>query len=166
MKKTLSAIAMALLLVGCTQASYDDTQLWSKIAGLEQRVTALESSIASIQSTLGSGKFVQKVQELTDENGKVVGITVTYTTGEVVNFTISKITDPDAAPVLSVMLNGAGVLCWAIDGVIVKDNNGQDVPVQKTPEFIKTEDGHLHVIVDGEDIDLGKVDGDKGDKGD
>lgn len=166
MKKTLSAIAMALLLVGCTQASYDDTQLWSKIAGLEQRVTALESSIASIQSTLGSGKFVQKVQELTDDNGKVVGLTVTYNTGEVVNFTISKITDPDAAPVLSVMLNGAGVLCWAIDGVILKDNNGQDIPVQKTPVFTKTEDGHLHVTVDGEDIDLGNVKGDKGDKGD
>lgn len=165
MKKTLSAIAMALLLVGCTQASYDDTQLWSKIAGLEQRVTALESSIASIQSTLGSGKFVQKVQELTDDNGKVVGLTVTYNTGEVVNFTISKITDPDAAPVLSVMLNGAGVLCWAIDGVILKDNNGQDIPVQKTPVFTKTEDGHLHVTVDGEDIDLGNIKGDKGDQG-
>ena len=165
MKKFFGILAAALLIAGCAKTvSYDDTFVMEKLANLEARVTALESSIQSIQSTLGSGKFVQKVQELTDEAGRTVGITVTYTTGEVVNFTISKVTDPDSAPVLSVMLNGAGELCWAIDGKILQ-KDGKDVLVYITPSFEIGEDGHLYVIVDGEKIDLGNVKGDKGEQG-
>lgn len=165
MKKVFTVLAMAALLVGCVKEnSYDDSFVLEKLSNLEQRVTALESSIASVQSTLGSGKFVQKVEELKDsETGKTVGITVTYTTGEVVNFTISKITDPDAAPVLSVMMNGAGELCWAIDGAILTID-GKEVPVYKTPAFAIKE-GHLFVTVDGVQTDLGNVKGEKGEQG-
>ena len=165
MKKLFSVLAVALLVAGCAKTvSYDDTFVMEKLANLEARVTALESSIQSIQSTLGSGKYVQKVQELTDEAGRTVGITVTYTTGEVVSFTISKVTDPDAAPVLSVMLNGAGELCWAIDGKILQ-KDGKDVLVYITPSFEVGEDGHLYVTVDGEKIDLGNVKGEQGEPG-
>ena len=166
MKKSLLIFAAtALLLAGCTAPTpYDDTFVLEKLADLETRVARLESSIQAVQSTLGSGKFVQKVQELTDEAGRTVGITVTYTTGEVVNFTISKVTDPDAAPVISVMMNGAGELCWAIDGVILQ-KDGKDVLVYVTPTFEIGEDGHLYVVVSGERIDLGPVKGDKGDPG-
>lgn len=165
MKKVFTVFAMAALLVGCVKEnSYDDSFVMEKLSNLEQRVTALESSIESVQSTLGSGKFVSKVEELKDsETGKTVGITVTYTSGEVVNFTISKITDPDAAPVLSVMLNGAGELCWAIDGVLLTID-GKEVPVYKTPSFI-IKDGHLFVTVDGVQTDLGNVKGEKGEQG-
>ena len=72
MKKVLTAFAFALLLLGCAREnSYDDSFVLEKLANLEKRVTELESSIQSIQSTLGSGKFVQKVQELTD-SGKML----------------------------------------------------------------------------------------------
>ena len=77
MKKLLTSVAMALLLVGCAKV-YDDSALKEKIAALETRVTALESSIQSLQSAIGDGVFVAKVQELADPvTGKTVGVTVT-----------------------------------------------------------------------------------------
>lgn len=155
---------MVLLLAGCAkQQAYDDSAVWEKLANLEQRVSTLESSIRGIQSAVGEGKFVQKVQEITDAAGNVTGITVTYTTGEVVTLNIGN-ADPEAGPVISVMLNGAGELCWAIDGVIIQQN-GKDVTVYQYPEFSIDEEGHLWVEVDGEKTDLGLVKGEKGDKG-
>ncbi len=164
MKKTLTILGMVLLLAGCAkQQAYDDSAVWEKLANLEQRVSTLESSIRGIQSAVGEGKFVQKVQEITDAAGNVTGITVTYTTGEVVTLNIGNV-DPEAGPVISVMLNGAGELCWAIDGVIIQQN-GKDVTVYQYPEFSIDEEGHLWVEVDGEKTDLGLVKGEKGDKG-
>lgn len=164
MKKTLTILGMVLLLAGCAkQQAYDDSAVWEKLANLEQRVSTLESSIRGIQSAVGEGKFVQKVQEITDAAGNVTGITVTYTTGEVVNLNIGNV-DPEAGPVISVKLNGAGELCWAVDGVIIQQN-GKDVTVYQYPVFEIGEDGHLYVTVDGEKTDLGNVKGEKGDPG-
>lgn len=166
MKKFFTLFAAAILLVSCVKEnSYDDSAVWDKLANLEKRLTEVESSIKGVQSIVGEGKFITKVQELKNEAGKTVGYTFTYTTGEVVSIKIAAVSDPDAAPVLSVMKNGAGVLCWAIDGVILQVN-GKDVPVYQTPEFNIGSDGHLYVTVDGETTDLGEVKGQKGDKGD
>ena len=163
MKKFLTILSLALQVLGCTKP-YDDSGLKAEIEGIKSRLADLEVNVASIRSTLGDGLFVQKVEKFVDPTtGRTTGVTVTYTTGEVVHFSIETVT-PYAGPVLSVMKNGAGELCWAIDGVIVQ-LDGQDVTIYHKPDFAVGEDGHLYVTVDGETIDLGNVKGDKGDDG-
>ena len=163
MKKYFICVAMALLALGCTKP-YDDSGIRTEIEGIKYRLDELETNVASIRTTLGDARFVQKVEKYVDpDTGRITGVTVTYTTGEVVHFSIETVT-PYAGPVLSVMKNGAGELCWAIDGVIVQ-LDGQDVTIYHKPDFAVGEDGHLYVTVDGETIDLGDVRGPKGEDG-
>jgi hypothetical protein len=155
MKKFFTLVVLALLAVGCAK-EYDDTGLRELIAGLDLRVSELESSVSALQSTLGDGKFVRKVEEFKDpDTGRTTGVTVTYTDGNIVHFNIVP-TDPSAGPVFSVIRNGAGELVWAVDGITIKVD-GEDVPVYQTPVFSIDEEGNLWVEVDGRKTDLGPV---------
>ena len=155
MKKFFTLVVLALLAVGCAK-EYDDSGLRELIAGLDLRVSELEASISGIQSTLGDGKFVRKVEEYKDpDTGRTTGVTVTYTDGNVVHFNIVP-TDPTAGPVFSVIRNGAGMLVWAVDGQAIK-LDGEDVPVYQTPTFSIDDEGNLWVEVDGQRTNLGPV---------
>ncbi len=155
MKKFFTLAVLALLVIGCAK-EYDDTPIRDLIAGLDARISELETSISAIQSTVGDGKFVRKVEEYKDpDTGRTTGITVTYTDGNVVHFNIVP-ADPSQGPVFSVIRNGAGELVWAVDGVTVK-MDGADVPVYQTPVFTIDEEGNLLVEVDGKTTNLGPV---------
>ena len=155
MKKLLTCVAMALLLVGCAK-EYDDSGLKERVSALETRVTALESNVQALQSAIGEGVFVAKVQEYADpDTGKTIGVTVTYTNGDVKYFQISPKDDVDA-PVLGVIQSGSGALVWAIDGVAILVD-GDEVPVYQTPVFTIDDDGNLWVEVDGKKTKLGQV---------
>ena len=155
MKKFFSLVVLALLTVGCTM-EYDDTGLKDLINGLDNRISKLENDITALQSAIGDGKFVRKVEEYKDpDTGRTTGITVTYTDGNVVYFNIVP-TDPSAGPVFSVIRNGAGELVWAVDGVAIKVD-GEEVPVYHTPVFTIDEDGNLYVEVNGKKTNLGPV---------
>lgn len=158
MKKFLTAVAMALLLVGCTRETVDLSGINEKLAELDNRVSALEGAVAAIQSAIGDGVFVQKVEQYADpETGKTVGVTVTYTSGKVVYFEITPKADY-AGPVLSVIRSGDGSLVWAVDGIAIKDGDGNEVPVNKTPVFTLDDEGYLWVSIDGGDpVKLGQV---------
>ena len=158
MKKFLTAVAMALLLVGCAKETVDLSSINEKLAELDNRVSALEGAIASIQSAIGGGVFVQKVEQYADpETGKTIGVTVTYTSGKVVYFEISPKADY-SGPVLGVIRSGSGSLVWAVDGIAIKDADGEEVPVNKTPVFTIDEEGYLWVSIDGGDpVKLGPV---------
>ena len=156
MKKLLTAFAMGLLLIGCAR-EYDDTELRNRVTTLETKVGNLEANMKAIQSATNDGMFVQKVEELV-EDGKVVGVTVTYTTGQVVTFQIS---GAGADTNLSVVRNKSGVLCWALNGQIIQVD-GKDLPVGQTPTF-SVENGHLFVTVDGKKTDVGAMGGGLGD---
>lgn len=146
---------MVLLLAGCAK-QYDDTAIKTQIADLDRRVTALESSVEALRSAIGEGVFVAKVQELADpETGKTIGVTVTYTNGDVKYFEISPKVDYEG-PVVSIITNGAGDLVWAVDGVAVQVG-GKDVNVYQTPVFSLDEEGYLWVEVDGKKTKLGQV---------
>ena len=147
---------MGLLLVGCAR-EYDDSELRNRVTTLETKVGNLEANMLAIQSATADGMFVQKVEELV-EDGKVVGITVTYTTNKVVTFQIS---GAGAETNLSVVRNAAGVLCWALNGQIIQVD-GKDLPVGQTPSF-SVENGHLFVTVDGKKTDVGAMGGGLGD---
>ena len=155
MKKFFTLVVLALLAVGCAK-EYDDSGLRELIAGLDARISELETSVSALQSAIGDGKFVRKVEEYKDpDTGRTTGITVTYTDGNIVHFNIVP-TDPTAGPVFSVIRNGAGELVWAVDGITVK-MDGQDVPVYQTPTFSIDEEGNLIVEVDGQKTNLGPV---------
>lgn len=155
MKKILTSIAMVLLLAGCAK-QYDDSAIQTRIADLDRRVTALESSVEALRSAIGEGVFVAKVQELADpETGKTIGVTVTYTNGDVKYFEISPKADYEG-PVVSIITNGAGDLVWAVDGVAVQVG-GKDVNVYQTPVFSLDEEGYLWVEIDGQKTKLGQV---------
>ena len=155
MKKFFSLIVLALLTVCCT-LEYDDTGLRDLINGLDNRISKLENDISALQSAIGDGKFVRKVEEYKDpDTGRTTGITVTYTDGNVVHFNIVP-TDPSEGPVFSVIRNGAGELVWAVDGIAIKVD-GEEVPVYHTPVFTIDEDGNLYVEVNGKKTNLGPV---------
>ena len=155
MKKIITLVALALLAVGCAK-EYDDSGLRELINGLDARVSELETNVSALQSAIGDGKFVRKVEEYKDpDTGRTTGVTVTYTDGNIVHFNIVP-TDPSSGPVFSVIRNGAGELVWAVDGVTVK-MNGEDVPVYQTPTFSIDEEGNLIVEVDGQKTNLGPV---------
>lgn len=155
MKKFLTSVAMALLLVGCAK-EYDDSGLKERVSALETRVTALESNVQALQSAIGEGVFVAKVQEYVDpDTGKTIGVTVTYTNGDVKYFEITPQEDYDG-PVLGVIKSGSGELVWAIDGIAILID-GKEVPVYQTPVFTLDEDGFLWVEVNGEKVKLGQV---------
>ena len=155
MKKFFTLVVLALLAVGCTM-EYDDTGIRDLINGLDVRISKLENDISALQSAVGDGKFVRKVEEYKDpETGRTTGITVTYTDGNVVHFNIVP-TDPSEGPVFSVIRNGAGELVWAVDGIAIKVD-GEEVPVYETPVFSIDEEGNLWVEVAGKKTNLGPV---------
>ena len=156
MKKLLTAFATGLLLLGCAH-EYDDTELRNRVTTLETKVGNLEANMKAIQTATNDGMFVQKVEELI-EDGKVVGVTVTYTTGQVVTFQIS---GAGAESNLSAIRNSAGKLCWALNGQIIQVD-GKDLEVGQTPTF-SVKDGHLIVTVDGKSTDVGAMGGGLGD---
>ena len=155
MKKILTSVAMALLLVGCS-SQYDDSGILTRLSALESRVDALESSVDALRSAIGEGKFVLKVEEYKDpDTQKTVGLTVTYSDGEKKSFRIEP-KDDVGAPVISIIADGSGELCWAVDGVLIQVG-GENVPVYYTPVFTLDEDGFLWVEVNGEKVKLGQV---------
>ena len=156
MKKLFTAFALGLLLVGCAR-EYDDSELRNRVTTLETKVGNLEANMKAIQTATNDGMFVQKVEELV-EDGKVVGVTVTYTTGQVVTFQIS---GAGAETNLSAIRNAAGKLCWALNGKIIQVD-GKDLEVGQTPTF-SVENGHLFVTVDGKKTDVGAMGGGLGD---
>ena len=155
MKKFFTLVVLALLAVGCAK-EYDDTGVRELIAGLDLRVSELEANVSALQSALGDGKFVRKVEEYKDpETGRTTGVTVTYTDGNIVHFNIVP-ADPTQGPVFSVIRNGAGELVWAVDGKAVKMDD-EEIPVYQTPVFSIDEEGNLWVEVDGKKTNLGPV---------
>ena len=155
MKKIFTLVVLALRAVGCAK-EYDDTGLRELISGLDLRVSELEANVSALQSALGDGKFVRKVEEYKNpETGRTTGVTVTYTDGNVVHFNIVP-SDPSQGPVFSVIRNGAGELVWAVDGQAVKVD-GEEVPVYQTPAFSIDDEGNLWVEVDGQRTNLGPV---------
>ena len=156
MKKFLTSVATVLLLAACT-SSYDDSAIKTRLDAIETKLIELEANIQSLQSAIGEGVFVAKVQEYADpETGKTIGVTVTYTNGDVKYFEITPKANYNG-PVLGVIKSGSGNLVWAIDGVaIIVD--GKEVPVYQTPVFTIDEDGNLLVSIDGSDpVVLGQV---------
>lgn len=171
MKKILSLISLAaVLLVSCTQ-EYDDTALKEKIDALSsqvakcvQQVNELNTQVQGLNAVIEqwkSGGFVQNIQEITG------GYTITFVGGQTVTLYNGKdgsngTGTPGAdghSPVVSVKADADGQLYWAVDDEFLLDAQGNKVPVNVTPSFRINDAGELIVTIGGVDKNLGLVKG-------
>ena len=156
MKKILTSVAMVLLLAGCAK-EYDDSGIKARLDAVETKLNELEGNIMALQSAIGEGVFVAKVQEHIDaESGKTDGVTITYTNGDVKWFKIETNVADVNDPVIGVISSGSGSLVWAVNGTAILID-GKEVPVYQTPVFSLDDEGYLWVEVDGKKTKLGQV---------
>lgn len=160
------AIATFACVVSCDD--YDDSDVKSDIADLQERVTALEtlcsslnSQISAIQSTVAaieSSLYVTDVSSIVSD-GVVTGYIITFSDGSTI--TLNNGTDGTSGtdgttPVIGVLLID-GVYYWTLNGSPIADSNGNMIPASGTsvdysdyvaPQ-LKVEDDYWWVSYDG-----------------
>ncbi len=164
MKRFLTYVFAALLLTAC----YDDSEMKSRLDQMDQRLTSVETLVASLNTQL------TKLQELIDgklfisdisdtEDGKHV-ITFVNAYGEMSTMTLSDGQSPD----VSVKQAPDGKWYWAVNGDYLLDKDGNKVPVTGdrgvTPSM-KIENGKWYVSYDYgvTYIECGQATGEDGD---
>ena len=174
MKKLFFAFAAGLLLLAGCAKEYDDTALKESVASLDKRVTALESQMKALSSVIGADgklKLIKSQQEI-KENGKVVGYTVTFVSGETVSFKVDVPAETDPTTVVGIKNDDNGIPWITIGGnpkwplaevaYLDVDENGyltflnQNTGIKLWPTLFKnleyTEDGLLMTFFDGSQL--------------
>lgn len=133
-------ISLILLLINSTCSKYDDTEIWDEINRLDQRVTAIEnqlktinseiSAMRSLVSTLENRRYVSSISELVD------GYTITFSDGSKITIKDGeKGADGKDAPVLNVQFfNGRYYWTQTVDNVTswLLDDNDNMIPASGT----------------------------------
>ena len=154
---------------------YDDSDIRSKISGLDGRVSKLESlvqtanqnitALQTLTSVLNGAIFVNSVTEISD------GYEIKFSNGKTA--TLKNGTDGHS-PVVGVKKDDHGDYCWTIDGQWLLDENGNKICATGetgapgiTPQM-KIESGHWFVSTDNGATwtDTGQATGDPGTSGD
>lgn len=145
MKKSfLMILAAAAVLFGAFSCSkpYDDSELRNKISSLETRISkveALQQEIDKINETISKLNQGLKVTSVS-KDGEVV--TINFSDGTSVN--LSK-------TIISVVKDEkSGEYCWAVNGALIKDPDGNVIPVgTQAPKLRAAADGTLEFSIDG-----------------
>ena len=146
MKKFLPLLLCILLSVSCKAIDSLEQRMdvvEDKIAALEQRCDELNSNILALQTiirALEQKVYVTSVTEIIEE-GKLVGYTIKFTSGEPATIYHGK---DGYTPVIGTKRDVDNIYYWTLDGEWLTDTDGNKIKA---------------VGIDGED-------GDKGDKGD
>lgn len=142
--------------VGC----YDDSKIWESLNDHELRIKQLEkicnqinTNISSLQSAveaLQKNDFVTSTAPI-KENGKEVGYTINFSSGESITIYYGK---DGKTPVISVKQDKDGVYYWTVDGDWLRDENGNMIPTTGpsgedavTPQM-KISDGYWYLSYD------------------
>ena len=140
---------------------YDDTPLWDRVNDHEDRITALEEQCTEMNSNIEAlralieamegGNYITKVEPI-EENGVVVGYTISFAEGDPITIYHGKDgedgkdgangTGGGATPQIGIEQDSDGAYYWTLDGEWLLDNNGNKVKAVGTDG----EDGE-----DGED---------------
>ena len=154
----------ALLLTAC----YDDSEMKSRLDKMDQRLTTVESQVASLNTQLTKlqglmdGKlFISNIED--KEDGTHV-ITFVDVYGGMSTMTLTD----GQAPDISVKQTPDGKWYWTVNGEWLLDSNGNKVPVtgeQGVTPSMKIEDGKWYVSYDHgvTYVECGKATGDDGD---
>jgi len=199
MKRKFYTISLLLLaLVGVYSCKKtDDTQIWNALwqkttqlealyNNLNDKCKALNDNVDALQTVVGALEKNEKILAFTEvKEGYVItfgdGKTVTIHsngTTSVGNSSSSEGGNQGSMPFVTVTKGEDGNYYWTVDGEIIKDANGDKIPVNDinnggttqsavTPKF-KIENGNWYVSYDeGANYEfVGQATGDKGDKGD
>ena len=137
----------ALSMSSC--GSYDDTPLWDKVNDHEDRITALEEQCTEMNSNIEAlralieamegGNYITKVEPI-EENGVVVGYTISFAEGDPITIYHGKDgkdgedgkdgangTGGGAAPQIGIRQDTDGAYYWTLDGEWLFDDNGNKV---------------------------------------
>ena len=149
--RRLFALVVSVLALVVASCSYDDTAIWDKVNGLEDRVAKLEelckkanSDIQALQTiveALQQNDYVVSVAPVI-EGGKTVGYTITFAkSGEVTIYNGKDGkdgadgkdgVDGDGGyiPNIGVKKDVDGIYYWTLDGEWLLDESGNKVPAQ------------------------------------
>ena len=129
--------------------SYDDTPLWDRVNDHEDRITALEEQCTEMNSNIEAlralieamegGNYITKVEPI-EENGVVVGYTISFAEGDPITIYHGKDgkdgedgkdgangTGGGAAPQIGIKQDTDGAYYWTLDGEWLLDDNGNKV---------------------------------------
>lgn len=150
----LATVLVALVSAGCAK-EFDDSEIWGKISDLDQRLTALEQTVKTLNEKTIPG--LQTIIDALVEKDPVVSVTktdegalITFYSGKTAVVPIDK-GDPGESPVMGVKLVD-GVYCWTVNGELIKDADGKPVPVNGKDganPYFRTNDGALEYSIDG-----------------
>lgn len=174
-RKTLAPfVAGMTLLAGCSD-SYDDSSLQERLDALEERVSVLSSRLESMNENVSAlaglagayaeGLTVVSVEQVLDEEGNLTDWKVTFSNSSSIlihNGVDGKDgkdgTDgengsdgtPGHSPAVGVSLVD-GTYYWTVDGVLLRDSDGNLIPASPDPSEALAHDGQTPVIsiVDG-----------------
>ena len=164
MKRFFTYALVVLLATAC----YNDEELKSRLDDVDQRLTEVESKVASLNTQL------TKLQELIDGKLFITGIEKNEDGANVISFVnaygeLSTITLSDGkTPDISVKQAADGKWYWTLNGEWLLDSNGNTIPVTGergvTPSM-KIENGKWYVSYDHgvTYVECGKATGDDGD---
>lgn len=165
MKKILSAILFAALLMVAACTPYDDTDLRGQLDNLESRVDSLDAqlqrsnanlmALQTIVEALENKDYITSVEDVLNKENEVVGYTITFANSGPV--TIYNGTDglngedgeDGKIPVVGVALHEAGEYCWQLDGEWICDETGNPLPVSVAAPQLRINDQKWEISYDG-----------------
>ena len=146
MKKLLLVLLpVAAMLIGC---KYDDSEVWNELDSQNERITALENTVSTLKSNLGS---LQSIVSAMQNNLSVTAVKTTDD-GYAIYFsdgttaTIKNGSDAHT-PKFGAKKAADGFYYWTLDGEWMTDPSGAKVPAGATPQ-VKIENDQWMVSYD------------------
>ena len=129
--KILLILYLTILIASCS--NYDDAELWNKVNSLDNRITAIEQQLKTLNSDIDNIKTLTNALEnrlyITNVASDVEGTTISFSDGT--KTTINNGKDGTSAPIINVRFNGDRYY-WVqtIDGRTdwLLDENGSMIP--------------------------------------
>lgn len=152
MKKILTIISCALILMAQSCSKYDDSGLWDAVNGIDGRLSELEKAASRMNTDLGSlNSIVQAMQN----SVTITSVTETENGYEIKfsNGTVARISDGKPgvnAPAISMKLDEDGVYYWTADGEWLLAD-GERVPASATAPQLRINEStkEWEISVDG-----------------
>lgn len=155
---------IAIGVIACTP--YDDTDIRAEMESLKAQMDSLDvhlqktnanvNALQTIVDALDENEYITNVEEVKDDNGTVIGYTITFAVAG--RKTIYNGKDAQNPSIQAVMHPDLGVYCWQIDSEWLLAD-GKPVPVTGTTPQLKLDNGIWKISFDGTTWDIIPVTG-------
>ncbi len=149
MKKTLLLLfSLVLALTGC---KYDDSSLWEEINAQKAKITALEGTVSTMNSNLGTlQSLVSSVQGQVTVNAVTKnddGYTIYFSDGKTAKIKDGSDGEDGKTPQIGAKADSDGNYYWTVNGSWLLDSQGAKVSTSNTPK-VKIENDQWMVSYD------------------